>query len=113
MRGGRLRLINIGSRIYAGVENQPLTGSPANAVLHRDGGIAEPIAVARVLKGCGLSLRKAHELLNRIAAGDEVVVILPAVTSRKGWQISSVKLVSPSTGARRPMWSTFALCARR
>jgi hypothetical protein len=83
MRGGRLRLINIGSRIYAGVENQPLTGSPANAVLHRDGGIAEPIAVARVLKGCGLSLRKAHELLNRIAAGDEVAVILPAVTSRK------------------------------
>jgi DNA-binding transcriptional regulator YiaG len=40
-------------------------------------------AASRVLKGCGLSLRKAHELLNRIAAGDEVAVILPAVTSRK------------------------------
>lgn len=50
-----------------------------SAVLHRIAPLTEPVTVARTLVGAGLSLRKAHEVLDRLAADEAVPVILPAV----------------------------------
>jgi DNA-binding transcriptional regulator YiaG len=49
-------------------------------VLRRAGPpLAEPISVAQALTRRGLGLRKAHEVLNRLAEGQAVPVRLPAV----------------------------------
>jgi DNA-binding transcriptional regulator YiaG len=49
----------------------------------RAGDIARPVDVARVLARCGLSLRKAHDALNRLAEGKAVAVELHT-SNRRG-----------------------------
>jgi DNA-binding transcriptional regulator YiaG len=46
------------------------------------GGIKKPVELARVLKRHGMSLRKAHETLNRLTAGDQVAVALDGVDAQ-------------------------------
>lgn len=55
------------------------SGSPASLVLRRAGPLVEPVSVAQVLTRRRLGLRKAHEVLNRLAEGRAVPVLLPAV----------------------------------
>lgn len=50
------------------------SGSPIRLRLRRAGEIARPIDLARLLTRHGLSLKRAHATLNRIAA-DEIVVV--------------------------------------
>jgi DNA-binding transcriptional regulator YiaG len=47
------------------------------------GKINQPVELARALRRHGMSLRKAHETLNRLTAGQEVAVALHAGDSRK------------------------------
>jgi DNA-binding transcriptional regulator YiaG len=46
------------------------------------GRIKEPVELARALRKHGMSLRKAHETLNRLTAGDEVAVALHGVDAQ-------------------------------
>jgi DNA-binding transcriptional regulator YiaG len=55
------------------------SGSPVALVLALDD-IKHPVEVARLLKRHGLSLRRAHETLNRLADGETVAVELRADT---------------------------------
>lgn len=48
-------------------------------MLRRVGPLAEPVSVAQALTRRGLSLRKAHDVLNRLAEDQAVPVLLPAV----------------------------------
>ncbi|SFL46298.1 hypothetical protein SAMN04488125_115103 [Methylorubrum salsuginis] len=52
------------------------SGSPIRLRLKRTGEIARPIDLARLLTRHGLSLKRAHATLNRIAADEAVVVRL-------------------------------------
>jgi DNA-binding transcriptional regulator YiaG len=54
-----------------------LSGSPVKLNLMLDD-IKQPVSFARYLKARGLSLRKAHETLDRLAAGETVAVELYA-----------------------------------
>jgi DNA-binding transcriptional regulator YiaG len=49
----------------------------------RAGEIARPVDVARLLTRNGLSLRKTHEVLNRLAEGETAAVELHAANRRK------------------------------
>lgn len=51
---------------------------PTVKVLLRNAGISRPVDVARVLKDLGLSLRKAHLVLDRLAEGEKVPAELDA-----------------------------------
>ena len=53
------------------------SSSSASVVLHRIGPMAEPVSVAQTLTRHGLGLRKAHQVLNRLAAGERVPLGLP------------------------------------
>ena len=52
------------------------SGSPVRLMLRFEGEVDRPVSVARTLKTYGLSLRKAHDVLNRLAAGEVVPVEL-------------------------------------
>jgi len=52
-------------------------------MLLRAGDMPRPVDVARVLEKHGLSLRKAHEILNRLAGGEGVAVELQAASEKK------------------------------
>ncbi len=58
----------------------PLASSdfPTVKVLLRNANISQPVDVARALKGLGLSLRKAHLVLDRLAEGKDVPAELDA-----------------------------------
>ena len=45
-------------------------------VLERNGAIAKPVDLARVLIGCGLPLRNAHEAVTRLANNEKIVLSL-------------------------------------
>ena len=51
---------------------------PTANVLLRNANISQPVDVARALKGLGLSLRKAHLVLDRLAEGKKVPAELDA-----------------------------------
>lgn len=51
---------------------------PTVRVLLRNAGIGRPVDVARALRSLGLSLRKAHLVLDRLAEGKEVSAELDA-----------------------------------
>ena len=53
------------------------SGSPVRLVLRAEE-IEKPVTVARLLARYGMSLRKAHEVLNRLADGETVAVELGA-----------------------------------
>lgn len=48
-------------------------------MLRRIAPVYEPISVARELMNSGFSLKKAHDLLNRLVADEELAIVLPAV----------------------------------
>lgn len=52
---------------------------PTVKVLLRNASISRPVDVARVLKDLGLSLRKAHLVLDRLAEGEKVPAELDAL----------------------------------
>jgi hypothetical protein len=52
------------------------SASPGICFILRGKTISRPVEVARFLMRSGLSLRKAHEILDRIAAGERVPVEL-------------------------------------
>lgn len=54
------------------------SGSSTHAILRRVAPLHRPVSAAETLVGLGLSLRKAHAILNCLAAGEDVVVTLPA-----------------------------------
>jgi DNA-binding transcriptional regulator YiaG len=58
------------------------SGSPVALVLALDD-VKQPVEFARLLKRHGLSLRKAHETLNRLADGETVAVELRADSARR------------------------------
>lgn len=58
------------------------SGSPAHAILTRVLPLDQPVTLAKTLVGLGLSLRQAHMMLNRLAADEAVIVILPTVSDR-------------------------------
>jgi DNA-binding transcriptional regulator YiaG len=58
------------------------SGSPIGLVLALDD-VKRPVEVVRLLKDHGLSLRKAHETLNRLADGERVAVELQADSARR------------------------------
>src|SRR5882757_8854592 len=64
-------------------KEEPLvrSGSPVRLVLRFDD-VEKPVTVARVLTRHGVSLRKAHEILNRLAEGETVAVELFADDAR-------------------------------
>src|SRR5580692_1193712 len=68
-------------RADTGERSRELSGSPVAVVLALDD-VKDPIEVARLLKRHGLSLRKAHETLNRLANRETVTVELWAATPR-------------------------------
>ncbi len=53
-------------------------------VLRRSDPMHEPVDLIRLLVRNGLGLRKAHEVLNRVAADEAVPVELPRVEGRQG-----------------------------
>lgn len=53
------------------------SASHADLALRSTGRIRAPVSVAQALTRHGLGLRRAHAALNRLAAGDRVVVRLP------------------------------------
>jgi DNA-binding transcriptional regulator YiaG len=63
-------------------ESRPRTAFPAAKVhLRRTDSISRPIDLARQLVSCGLSLRKAHEAVNRLAEGETVALELTCADS--------------------------------
>jgi hypothetical protein len=52
------------------------SGSHVRSALKSDGAIKRPIDVARLLMAHGLSLRQAHETLNKITSGETAFVEL-------------------------------------
>ena len=69
-------------RAGTGERSRELSGSPVAVVLALDD-VKDPIEVARLLKRHGLSLRKAHETLNRLADGETVAIELRSDSSRR------------------------------
>lgn len=62
--------------------SRDLSGSPIRLILTLDD-VKQPVELARLLKKHGLSLRKAHETLNRLADRETVAVELHADSSRR------------------------------
>lgn len=60
----------------------PTSGFAAHAVLRRITPLRRPVSVAETLRDLGLGLRQAHAILNRLAADEDVVITLPAVSDR-------------------------------
>ena len=56
----------------ARAEHPSGSGSQIDLVLHRVGPLTEPVSVAQLLARHGLGLRKAHQVLNRLATGQRV-----------------------------------------
>jgi DNA-binding transcriptional regulator YiaG len=52
------------------------SGSRVRVALKADGAISRPVDLARLLMSHGLSLRKAHETLNKITAGETAFIEL-------------------------------------
>jgi len=69
-------------RADTGERSRELSGSPVAVVLALDD-VKDPIEVARLLKRHGLSLRKAHETLNRLADGETVAIELRSDSPRR------------------------------
>jgi hypothetical protein len=57
--------------------------SPGVKLILRAGEINRPVEVARLFTTHGISLRKAHETLNRLAAGENVAVELKTTDEAK------------------------------
>jgi len=72
-----------------------------SAVLHRTAALTEPVTVARALVAAGLSLRKAHEVLDRLTAGETVPVILPTVSDRED-TAARLRMLGIALERRRP-----------
>jgi hypothetical protein len=70
------------------------------AWLHRNRPIAEPVSVAQTLTRHGLGLRKAHQVLNRLAADERVPPRLPAKADVAGL---SRALAALGVGLVRPL----------
>src|SRR5262249_49847546 len=68
-------------RARAGARDQ--SASPAVRVMLHAGEIDRPVDVARLLVKHGASLRKAHEMLDRLAAGETVAIELQATNVEK------------------------------
>lgn len=68
------------------------SGSPMNAVLRRTAPLTEPVTLAQRLVDAGLSLRKAHEVVTRLAAGADVPVHLPAVADARVLEVEGARL---------------------
>jgi DNA-binding transcriptional regulator YiaG len=68
-------------RVSVAAEPRHRSGSPVALVLRMDSGtgLPRPVDVVRLLERNGLSLRKAHDVLNRLARSETVPVELPAV----------------------------------
>ena len=83
------------------------SGSPVRLVLTLDDDVAKPVSVARLLVSHSMSLRKAHDALNRLADGETVAVELQAEDPRElvsGFAALGVKafpIESPQTDVRR------------
>lgn len=55
------------------------SGFPANVVLRRVAPVDKPVTLAKTLTTMGLTLRTAHQVLNRLVADEEVAITLPFV----------------------------------
>ena len=81
--------------------------SPAISFILRANAISQPVEFARFLMRCGVSLRKAHEILERISAGARVPVELrggssPTIVSElKGLGVTALAIKSPNVDIRR------------
>jgi hypothetical protein len=64
------------------VKSSARSGFPISLVLTLDD-VAQPVEVVRLLKKRGLSLRKAHETLTRLAKRETVAVALRADAPRR------------------------------
>lgn len=62
-----------------GSSDSPSRAYPLAAVLAAAGPIPQPVTLALALKATGLSLRAAHDAVTRVAAGEHVALVLPAV----------------------------------
>lgn len=77
------------------------SGSHVDLVLRRVGPLALPVSVARVLARGGLGLRKAHEVLNRLVAGDRVAVRLPGAAGDVGTLVEELAGLNVEAVLRR------------
>jgi DNA-binding transcriptional regulator YiaG len=81
--------------------------SPAISFILRANAISQPVEVARFLMRSGISLRKAHEILERISAGARVPVELRgssrgAIASElKKLGVSALAIKSPNVDIKR------------
>lgn len=63
--------------VPARVEDRGRSGSHVDLLLRPSGPLPKPVSVARTLTRHGLSLRKAHDVLNRLVEGQSVAVRVP------------------------------------
>jgi DNA-binding transcriptional regulator YiaG len=73
----------LGRRAAAKAGARARSASPRARFVLRAGAIARPVDVARSLTRHGLSLRKAHDALSRLAEGETVAVELHTPSCRK------------------------------
>jgi len=97
----------LGRRARTPDDRRQSSDFPATRVVLVANEIARPVEVARVLVRCGVSLRKAHDILNRIAEGACVPVELfcdntTAVTSElSGLGVSAYAIRIPDVDIKR------------
>jgi DNA-binding XRE family transcriptional regulator len=81
--------------------------APKQSFLLLPGNISQPVEAARALKGLGLSLRKAHDTLNRLVRKEIVAVSLQtqrpdaAVTLLNGLGIVAAPIVPPKVDVKQ------------
>jgi DNA-binding transcriptional regulator YiaG len=88
-------------------ERSPVrSGSPVRLVLKLDD-VRKPVTVARVLTAHGMSLRKAHDALDRLANGQAVAVELSAqnpdelVSELSALGVTALPIETPQIDVRR------------
>jgi DNA-binding transcriptional regulator YiaG len=97
----------LGRRGKTPVGPQSRSDSPATSFILLAKTIPQPVEVARFLVRSGVSLRKAHEILERISAGDRVPVGLRgsspvAIASElKKLGVSALAIKSPNVDIKR------------
>ena len=94
-------------RVETPAEHRSRSDTAARLRLEATGEIARPVALAKELVGCGLSLRAAHAALDRIAAGERVAVEIRAddldavVRALAALGVSASGIRRPDISARR------------
>ena len=97
----------LGRRAKTPDDHQKSSASPAIRVVLVANEIARPVELARVLVRYGLSLRKAHDILNRISEGACVPVELfgasakAAITALSGLGVSAHTIRIPEVDIKR------------